>query len=97
MKLNLSLGQMDIHLGEPEQNFERVREWTAEAARRGSALVLFPEIWYSGYDLENWRKYAAPLGDGIFARVSELAKEHHIAVGGSVLEARDGKAYNSLV
>ena len=96
MKLNLSLGQMDIHLGEPEQNFERVREWTAEAARRGSALVLFPEIWYSGYDLENWRKYAAPLGDGIFARVSALAKEHHIAVGGSVLEARDGKAYNSF-
>ena len=96
MKLNLSLGQMHVHLGEPEKNFERVREWTAEAARRGSALVLFPELWSTGYDLENWPKHAAPLGEGMFARLSALAKEHRIALGGSVLEARDGKAYNSF-
>ena len=54
MKLNLSLGQMDVSLGEPEVNFERVRGWTAEAARRGSDLVLFPELWSTGYDLEHW-------------------------------------------
>ena len=33
MKLNLSLGQMDVTLGEPEVNFERVRGWTAEDLR----------------------------------------------------------------
>jgi omega-amidase len=96
MKLNLSLGQMHIHLGEPEKNFERVQSWTAEAARRGSALVLFPELWSTGYDLENWPKHAVPLGEGIFAQLSELAREQRIALGGSVLEARYGKAYNAF-
>jgi len=94
MKLSLSLGQMHIHLGEPEKNFERVREWTVEAARRGSALILFPELWSTGYDLENSSRYAAPLGEGLFARLSALAKEQRVALGGSILEAREGRAYN---
>ena len=54
MKLTLSLGQMNVQLGQPEVNLARVSAWTAEAARRGSALVLFPELWSTGYDLENW-------------------------------------------
>jgi predicted amidohydrolase len=97
MKLNLSLGQMHVHLGEPEKNFERVRAWTIEAARRGSALALFPELWSTGYDLENWPAHAAPLGEKMFARVSALAREQCIALGGSILEAREGRAYNTFV
>src|SRR5258705_6779169 len=96
MKLNLSLGQMDVTLGEPEVNFERVRGWTAEAARRGSDLVLFPELWSTGYDLEHWEQYAAPPGEGMFVRLAALAREHHIALGGSVLERRNGRAYNAF-
>jgi omega-amidase len=96
MKLNLSLGQMQVSYDDAEANFERVRGWTAEAARRGSDLALFPELWYSGYDLEKWQRYAAPLGAGIFARLSALARENHIALGGSVLELKDGHPYNTF-
>jgi omega-amidase len=96
MKLSLSLGQMNVQLGEPETNFARVSAWTAEAARRGSALVLFPELWSTGYDLENWQRYASAPGEGMFARLAALAREHHIALGGSVLEVRDGRAYNAF-
>ncbi len=96
MKLTLSLGQMQISYDDAEANFERVRAWTAEAARRGSHLALFPELWYSGYDLEKWQRYAAPLGEGIFARLSALAREHHIALGGSVLELKEGRPYNTF-
>ncbi|HLB47786.1 MAG TPA: carbon-nitrogen family hydrolase [Anaerolineales bacterium] len=94
--LRLSLGQMDIALGNVDANFERVREWTAEAAQNGSSLVVFPELWSTGYDLENWRRYASPLGEGMFAHLSDLAHEFRIAIAGSILEARDGKAYNTL-
>jgi predicted amidohydrolase len=96
MTFTLSLGQIHLHLGEPERNFERVRAWTAEAAQRGSALVVFPELWPTAYDLENWPKHADRLGEGMFARLSALAQEHHIAVASSVLEARDGRAYNTF-
>ena len=96
MTFNLSLGQMHVELGDPEANFERVRGWTEEAARRGSGLVLFPELWSTGYDLENWQRHAAPLGQGMFEQLSALAREHRIALGGSILEDRDGRAYNSF-
>jgi omega-amidase len=96
MKTTISLGQMKVLRGHPEANLERVRDWTREAAKRGSSLVLFPELWHSGYDLEHRERYAARTGEGIFARISDLAREHKIAIGGSVLEARDGKIYNSF-
>jgi omega-amidase len=96
MKLNLSLGQMQISYDDAEANFERMRAWTAEAARRGSALALFPELWYSGYDLEKWPRHAAPLGEGLFARLSALAREHHIALAGSALELKGGRPHNTF-
>src|SRR5258708_34340362 len=96
MKLNLSLGQMNVQHGEPEANLVRVSAWTAEAARRGSALVLFPELWSTGYDLENWRRHASPPGEGMFPRLAALGRAHHIAPGGSAFEARNRTAYNAL-
>jgi len=96
MKLIISLGQMKVLRGQPEANLERVREWTHEAAKRGSSLVLFPELWHSGYDLEHRERYAARVGEGIFSRVSELARERSIAIGGSLIEEREGGFYNSF-
>ena len=96
MKLSISIGQMRVLRGAPESNLERMRDWTAEASKRGSGLVLFPELWHSGYDLEHRERYASRMDEGVFARISDLAREHKIAIGGSVLEARDGKIYNSF-
>lgn len=96
MSLTVSLGQMHLHLGQPEKNLERVRQWAAEAARRGSDVALFPELWPTAYDLERWPEHASPLGQGMFARIAALAREHHIAIAGSILEAREGKAFNTF-
>ncbi len=96
MKFTLSLGQMDIQHGDVEANFERARVWTVEAARRGSGLVVFPELWSTGYDLANWRRHASAPGEGIFARLAALAREQRVAIGGSVLEQRGDRAYNAF-
>ncbi len=96
MSFTLSLAQTPIALGDPAANFERVQAWTVEAARRGSGLVVFPELWSTGYDLENWQRHASPPGEGMFAKLAALARENKIAIGGSVLEARDGRAYNAF-
>ncbi|MGQ0600301.1 MAG: carbon-nitrogen family hydrolase [Anaerolineales bacterium] len=95
--MQLSLGQMHLHLGEVERNFERVAQWTVEAARRGSALVVFPELWSTAYDLENWPRHADVLSEGMFARLSALARANRIAIASSVLEKKDGRAYNTFV
>jgi len=92
--LTLSLGQMTVAAGEPEANWARARACILEAARRGSQLVLLPELWSTGYDLEHWQRYAAPLGAGHFGEVAALAREHRISIGGSLLEAQGDRATN---
>ena len=98
MKVTISLGQMDVKLGRPEENLATVAAMTAEAARRGSAVVVFPELWSTGYDLENGARYATAVTGGIFAEVAALAKRHGIAVLGSCLsDLGEGRVGNTAV
>ena len=83
--LTISLGQMDVKLGNPAENWRTVQQMTAEASRRGSDLVVFPELWSTGYDLENAANYATRTDAGLFAQVAALAQEHQIAILGSCL------------
>ncbi len=85
MELTISLGQMDVALGEPERNLETVRALAAEAAARGSDLLLLPELWSSGYDLERAAEHATPVDQGVFAAVAGLARRHRLHIAGSLL------------
>ena len=96
MKLTISLAQMQFEFGQPDANMERVHSWIVEAARRGSELILFPELWASGYDLEHSQAYAEPLGSGLFARLAASAKAHQIAIGSSLLERQGERIFNTF-
>ena len=98
MKLNISLAQMDVALGEPEKNLSKVREMTAEAHRRRSDVVIFPELWSTGYDLARTQEHATPTDKGIFAEVAKLAKEHSIHIIGSLLSVKgDGHSNTAAI
>jgi len=94
-RLTVSLAQMDCRFGEPEANEAQAEAFIAEAARRGSDLVLLPELWRSGYDLANAARYAAPLGRGPFAWLAELAQAHDLWIVSSLLEALEGQIFNT--
>ncbi|NOX60714.1 MAG: carbon-nitrogen family hydrolase [Chloroflexi bacterium] len=55
---------MDIRLGEPDANLERGHEFVRQSAERGSDLVVFPELWTTGYDLPRAAELADPAPDG---------------------------------
>jgi omega-amidase len=95
MELIISLGQMDIALGQPQANLAKVQELTAEASRRGSDIVLFPELWSTGYDLENAEQYATSLDEGHFAELAALARKNAIHICGSLLSLQDGRYHNT--
>ena len=98
MKVTISLAQMDVKIGEPDRNMGRVREWVAEAARRGSDVIVFPELWDTGYALDRAAELGSPISEGRFAEVAKLAKEHRIHVTGSMLEvAGPDRVYNTAV
>ena len=85
MQITLSLGQMDIRFGDPAANFATVTRMTEEAKRRGSDLILFPELWSTAYDLTHASRYASTLTSGLFAGLSALAARTGIHILGSTL------------
>lgn len=97
MKLTLSLAQIDITLGDPTANLAKAAEWTAEAARRGSDLIIFPEMWTTGYDWPHVEKLA-PQQDRVLAEVAALAKAHQVWLNGSMLALDEaGKPTNTSI
>lgn len=95
MELTISLAQMDIALGQPQVNLAKAQELTAEANRRGSDVVLFPELWPTGYDLENAEQYATSLDKGLFVELAALARGNAIHICGSLLSLQNGHYHNT--
>lgn len=85
MKISISLGQMDVVRGQVETNKTAVSTMVAEAARRGSRLIVLPELWPTGYDLQRAAAYATGVDEGLFVEVSALARQHGVAIVGSQL------------
>ena len=98
----LTLVQMDCLFGDPAGNFERAEAFIADAAGRGSDLVVLPEVWHSSIDLKNAEAYASPVAaeagsDGWFGRFATLARDNHVWLTGSMLESQGNQFYNTMV
>ncbi|MDT8307122.1 MAG: nitrilase-related carbon-nitrogen hydrolase, partial [Anaerolineae bacterium] len=98
MQATISLGQMDVILGEPARNLEKARAFAAQAAARGSDVLVLPELWSTAYDLERADMHATAPDEGTFAAVAELALEHRVYIIGSLLgKMPDGGVGNTAV
>jgi predicted amidohydrolase len=96
MPITVALAQMDVALGQPDLNETTARRLAAEAAGRGAGLLLLPELWHSGYDLERAARHSAPLDAGPFALMAALAREQGLYLAGTALEANPGgRPYNT--
>ncbi len=91
--MRISIGQMHVDAGHPANNLPVVQAMTAEAKRRGSDLVLFPELWASGYDLEHAEQHADRLGEGLFATMSDLARQHGLYLLAGSLLSREPQGF----
>ncbi|MNF66503.1 (R)-stereoselective amidase [compost metagenome] len=83
---------------EPAANLERLRQRAAEAARRGAALLVCPEMFLSGYNigLDAVSALAEPRDGPWAARVAEIARENGIAIlYGYPERSAEGAIYNS--
>jgi predicted amidohydrolase len=88
---------MYVPQGQPEANLARAREFAAQAQRSGADLLLLPELWLHGYDLERAQEWATPLGEGGFAEMAALAREFQLHLVGSILERHAGGVSNTAV
>jgi predicted amidohydrolase len=97
MKVRISLGQFEVQLGAPAENLLLATRLAEEAARKESHLLVLPELWSTGYDLENWERHADQLGKGMFTEMARLAHRLGLWLGGSLLERQGQHAYNTFV
>ncbi len=95
MQLTVALGQIDLVLGDREANLATVRQLAARAEMAGAELLVLPELWGTGYMLEQAQALSDPLGKGLFEEVAILAARHHLAIVGSLLERDGEQVYNT--
>jgi predicted amidohydrolase len=97
MKLTISIAQIDVVVAQPDANLEKGETLIAEAARRGSDLICFPEMWTTGFDWVRNERLARERQD-IIDHIGSLARRHSIWINGSILALNDsGKVANTSI
>ncbi|MDO4902657.1 MAG: carbon-nitrogen family hydrolase [Limosilactobacillus sp.] len=93
--MKVALAQFDIKFGDPKANEKRVEELTKEAADGNADVVVFPEMWNTGYALDKLDQLADEKGEETKQLFYKLARQYQIGiVGGSVAVKENGKFYN---
>ena len=91
--------------GDKSANLEIIAAFTAEAAKQGAEMIVFPECCITGYwflrnlSRDELEVIAEPLFDGPSSvELMRLAKEQNMTVGAGLVErADDGRLFNSYV
>lgn len=97
MKLTVSLAQIEVANSQPEVNLSKGELLIAEAARRGSDLICFPEMWTTGFNWANLERLAGEHEKAL-ERVARMAKDHGIWINGSLAAlTEEGKVSNTSV
>nr|WP_047152139.1 carbon-nitrogen family hydrolase [Aneurinibacillus tyrosinisolvens] len=94
----IALCQMDIRFGDPVLNQKKVRGFFEQAASldKKPDIIIFPELWNTGYDLTRLDDIADPEGKQTKELLSELSRQHQVyTIGGSVAEKRETGTFNA--
>lgn len=89
--------QMESANGDIPGNLARAGHWCEEAARQGAELVLLPELFSTGMEINEavWH-CGEPQGGPSERWLAETARRHGFHIGGSYLEARGEHFYNTF-
>jgi omega-amidase len=97
LEMKIACVQMDITFANPEQNFKAVEKYIEEAAQGGADIIVFPEMWNTGYALDQLDQLADVDGQKTKELLSTLSSQYSVnIVGGSVATKKDGAFYNTM-
>ncbi|MGX1264869.1 omega-amidase [Rossellomorea marisflavi] len=94
----IGLAQMDIRYGDPESNYREAEKWFQKAEREQCDILVFPELWTTGYDLKRIKEIADENSKKTIDFLSRLAKQYRIdVIGGSVANKTASGIDNRLI
>ncbi len=92
----IAIAQFPILIGAPDINIKTALAHIDEAIRQGCRGIILPELWTSGYDLENSEKYI-DLNQEVIANLQTQADQNNILIGGSYLTLDQDGFYNTFL
>lgn len=88
--------QFEIKDGDVAHNLNTVKERINELVLEENDVVVLPEMWSTGYRLEEIDDLASDYLEPILSEMKELAVQHKInIVGGSIANKVNGEVYNT--
>jgi len=95
--VRVAVVQSDSRPGGVGQNLERAERFIADAARRGAALVLFPEMYLTGYAVfSRLAELALPPGAPALRALADQARLRGLSILIGYPERRPEGIYNAL-
>ncbi|WP_062108070.1 carbon-nitrogen family hydrolase [Bacillus niameyensis] len=89
--------QLNVAFNNPDQNYAEAERLIRKAVSQGAELIVLPEMWNTGYALDQLEQTADIEGQRTKAFFSALAKELHVhIVGGSVATKKSEHFYNTM-
>lgn len=96
--MHIQLFQFEVVLGDFEQNKDKITQLFNEKLVETTNIVVLPEMWNNGYDLENLDEKADDNLKLTMDFISKLAQQYNVnIVAGSVSNKKQGDVYNTLV
>ncbi|GAA3721022.1 carbon-nitrogen family hydrolase [Salinicoccus jeotgali] len=96
--INVKVLQYQVEFGDFEGNLNKVRAQFEQETLEETDIVVLPEMWTSGYDLEHIAAHACHDLEPALSFISELAQQYNVnIVAGSVANIKDDpdKVYNT--
>ena len=96
--MRITLAQVDSRLGDIDHNVWRAKRLVTEATREGTDLVVFPELYLSGYSVgEVLEDMSLDPDDERIQRIAKQAGPAGVLVGFAEAQTRGLHAHNSAV
>ncbi|WP_026691551.1 carbon-nitrogen family hydrolase [Alteribacter aurantiacus] len=97
--MNIAIIQMDIAFGDPKANERKVEQYFHEACQSATDVVVLPELWTTGYDLDRLDEIGDLEAAGAIQFIGQLAKKYGVnVVAGSVAKrSQDGAITNTML
>ena len=95
--MKISIAQLNCRPGRIKDNCSKIKQLAAEAKQQGSAMVVFPEMTDTGYDMSLICKSASAWPDGIpFTTLQNCASDLNLHIVCGLSEKNGPDIYNSI-
>jgi omega-amidase len=98
VKFKITCLQMDIAFGDPNKNYRNAEKLIEEAMKEQPDIIVFPELWTTGYDLTRLEQIADKDAVTTIRFLKDAARKYQVHfVGGSVANQGETGVKNTLL